>query len=362
MKRSVDRGEIGRARPVPPTALVLGALAAIFVILACSLSAPTPPPLNFPTLVLTPQASAPAPVPSGVPELPTAEGTLSAPTRGGHIAFTCQLYKLQASDQICLMNADGSGFRRLTTDDYKRHFYASIAPDGQSVVYVSNASGKTDPVGNVYYDIYEINLSTRETKQLTDELGILTAPEISPDGTQIVFTNSDGPHEAIWLMGRDGSNAHSVYGTNLVSAWDPTWSPDGTQILFASNAPGGAIQLFTMNPDGSDVRQVSNLPDLRGRSDWSGQGQMTTYSGQAWAREIVLFTPDDPVARQVSPSGGNGQGPSFSPDGNWIAFTGYYDHFLDANGCEIYVVRIDGTGLARLTDNAYCDWQPRWGP
>jgi hypothetical protein len=117
-----------------------------------------------------------------------------------------------------------------------------------------------------------------------------------------------------------------------------------------------------MNADGSSPRQVSNMPDLRGRSDWSVQNQITTYSGQPWKREVYVFSPQDPTPRQVSPSGGNGQGPTFSPDGNWIAFTAYYDRFQDINGCEIYIVRIDGSGLTRLTNNDYCDWQPRWGP
>jgi TolB protein len=163
-------------------------------------------------------------------------------------------------------------------------------------------------------------------------------------------------------MNHAGSNPRRIFGSDARSAWDPTWSPDGRQILFASTAAGGDIQLFTMNTDGSNAQQVSNLPDLRGRSDWSSKNEMTTYSGQPWAREVVLFTPGSPTASQVSPSGGNGQGPSFSPDGNWITFTAYYDHFMDANGCEIYIVRTDGTGLTRLTNNDYCDWQPRWGP
>jgi TolB protein len=355
-----------RSDPDPPSAqkrswprpLIAAVLGALFLSLGCSLFSPgpTPPPLIFPTLILA--------SPTTAPPLVTAQPTapLSPGPAGGKIAFTCQVFRLQSADQICIVNADGSGFRRLTTDDHHRHFYASIAPDGQSVVYVSNAAGKKDRLGNVYYDISEINLMTGENHQLTSELGILTAPEISPDGAQIVFTNSDGPHEAIWLMARDGSNAHRIYGSDTVSAWDPTWSPDGKQILFASNAPGGEIQLFIMNVDGSGARQVSSLPDLRGRSDWSSQNQITTYSGTSWAREIFVFTPDNPAATQVSPTGGNGQGPSFSPDGGWVAFTAYYDRFGDANGCEIYLVRIDGSGLTRLTDNDYCDWQPRWGP
>jgi tricorn protease len=66
--------------------------------------------------------------------------------------------------------------------------------------------------------------------------------------------------------------------------------------------------------------------------------------------------------RQLTPSGGNSQGPSFSPDGQWVVFTGYFDQYGDDHGCEIYIIRVDGTNLRRLTNNDYCDYQPRWGP
>ncbi len=72
--------------------------------------------------------------------------------------------------------------------------------------------------------------------------------------------------------------------------------------------------------------------------------------------------PDGSNARLLSPPGGNAQGASISPDSQWVAFTAYYDHPNDDHGCEIYIMRIDGTDLRRLTSNDYCDYQPRWGP
>ena len=272
----------------------------------------------------------------------------------GHIVFTCQVFKAQASNQICIISADGTGFRRLTTDSSRQHFYPSLAPDGKSVVY---AAFREENI----YEIYEMDLATGEPKQLTNKLGILNAPEISPNGKSIIFKRStvNNNKNAIWIMDRDGKNVENIARTAI--GWDPTWSPDGKYILFASDMDG-AVQLYTIRTNGKELHKISNLPAIRGRSDWSPDGQyIVTYSGESWKREVYIMNVDGTNARVLSPEGGNSQGPSFSPDGQWVTFTSYFDKFGDDHGCEIYIIRVDGTDLRRLTNNDYCDYQPRWG-
>jgi Tol biopolymer transport system component len=271
----------------------------------------------------------------------------------GHIVLTCQIFKYQSAEQICIMNADGSGYRRLTTEDGVRHYYPSLAPDGQSVVF---SQYREDNV----YEIYELTLADGKATRLTDRLGVLTGPEISPDGKSIIFmrwTVASNQYQ-IWLMDRSGGNPRQVFSG---TGWDPTWSPDGTRILFASDI-NGSNQLYIVNLDGTGLKKVSDLPALRGRSDWSPQDLIVTYSGDSWKRELYIMNSDGTNQHQVSPSGGNSQGPSFSPDGQWIAFTAYFDKLNDINGCEIYTIRKDGSDLRQLTNNDYCDYQPRWGP
>jgi TolB protein len=317
----------------------------LFLVLACTLPSDPPPALTIATLQAQASAIPTSPHPNvhpatAPPTVPAADGPR------GKIVYTCQV----AGNQLCLINADGTGFRQLTIDPVK-HWYASLAPDGGSVVYSAY-------VEDYVYEIYELDLTNGETKQLTSELGVLKAPEISPDGKSIVFgLGTREGAEQVWVMERSGTNPHKVYG----QGWDPTWSPDGLQILFASNKEG-AIQFYIINLDGSDLRRVTNFDSLRGRSDWSPDGAwMVTYNGEVWKREVFIFRPDFSDLRQLTPSGGNSQGPSFSPDGKWVTFTAYFDHYGDDLGCEIYILRVDGTDLRRLTDNAWCDYQPRWG-
>lgn len=348
----------------------VGALLLIFIY-GCNLpGASTPTPDLFSTLQastplgeLTPQIFG-TPQSTGEPSISTLTPTAipsdeipsPSPVDGlaGHIVFTCQIFKTQASNQICIMNADGTGFRRLTTDDTKQHFYPSLAPDGKSVLYSAFLEENN-------YEIYELDLADGSVNRLTNVYGVETAPEFSPDGKSLTYAkwNDSTQNFQIMIANRNGGNPAKIPGAH---GWDPTWSPDGKRILFASDMRG-LVQLYTVKPDGNNLAAITNLPAIRGRSDWSADGNyIVTYSGPAWNRELYIMNADGSASRQLTPSGGNSQGPSFSPDGKWVAFTAYFDNYGEDHGCEIYVIRIDGTDLRRLTNNDYCDYQPRWGP
>jgi TolB protein len=350
--------------------------ASLFFMLGCGLFTPAVSPT--PDLFATLQASTPSgfyspvmteavttpvfnfftPVPSPTSNPGSISTSIPSPSSSdqpaGHIVFTCQIYKVQAMNQVCIMNADGTGYQRLTSENNLQHYYPSLAPDGQSVVYAGFREANV-------YEIYELDLNDGSVDRLTNRIGILNAPEVSPNGRSIVFkrTNPNNGQNQIWIMDRNGENADNI---PQMFGWDPTWSPDGKRILFASDRDG-PVQLFTVNLQGRQLSRLTNLPSIRGRSDWSPDGQfIVTYSGEAWNREVYIMNADGSNVRQLIPSGGNSQGPSFSPDGKWVVFTAYFDHYGDDHGCEIYIIRTDGTDLRRLTDNDYCDYQPRWGP
>ncbi len=94
-----------------------------------------------------------------------------------------------------------------------------------------------------------------------------TQPAWSADGTQIVYTQAGLPVEAgggaaIFRMNADGS-AQTLVTDSQVTDRDGFWSPSGARIVFASqndlDGPSGLdLDLFTVNPDGSDVDQLTS--------------------------------------------------------------------------------------------------------
>jgi hypothetical protein len=142
-----------------------------------------PPTFDFNVATLTPISISTGEIPSPSP----ADGLT------GHIVFTCQIFKVQASNQICIMNADGTGFRRLTTNDSKQHFYPSLAPDGKSVLY--SAFLETDN-----YEIYELVLDSGSVNRLTNIYGVETAPEFSPNGSSLTYAKWNASTEHFQII------------------------------------------------------------------------------------------------------------------------------------------------------------------
>jgi len=259
----------------------------------------------------------------------------------GKIVFTCFI---DGFDNICIMDADGSNIQRLT-DAKATEFYASLSPDGTGIVFSSRRDGS--------FQIFSMQTDGGNLLRLSDIPGNLYAPEISPDGSHIVFTVEAGRSQ-IWVMDRDGSNPHPL--TDTGSNIDPTWSPDGSQIAFAS-VRSGSQQLWVMNSDGTSPRQVTDMADMGGRSSWSADGSsLAFYAGPRGDRNIYTINVNGTGLRKLT-QGGDNLGPSYAPDGDWIAFAS----FRDGNN-EIYIMRPDGSEQSCLTTTSRPDWQPRWGP
>lgn len=271
---------------------------------------------------------------------------LTADEPKGKIIFTCEI----EGSEVCMINADGSGWRRLT-DSKLANFNPSLAPDGKTAVYVVNYSD--------YTEIHELDVNSGETWQLTNFKKGVGAPEISPDNRSILF-HYRASNLQLWLMNRDGSNPYHLYSVSEKDVHDGTWSPDGSQILFALGK-GENNQLYIMNFGGGSPRLVNNTIDTRGRSDWSPLNLLAFDQGGPFAHEVFTMNPDGSALKQIT-SGSNAQGVSFSPDGKWLAFTAYTNVAgRDLNSCEIFIMRTDGSDVRQLTDNNYCDYQPRWG-
>jgi Tol biopolymer transport system component len=161
----------------------------------------------------------------------------------------------------------------------------TVSPDGRFVIFTSTRSGDLE--------LYRYEVATGEILQLTDELGYDGGAFFSPDGSKI-----------LWRASRPTGAAADRY----------------RELLTQNAVQPGAMNLYVANADGSDARQITDLP------------------GANWA-------------------------PFFHPSGEKILFSTNH-HTMASGGREfdLFLVNLDGTGLQRVTHSGTFDAFPMFSP
>jgi TolB protein len=248
-------------------------------------------------------------------------------------------------DQQYVMRADGSDVRKISAegkttcgffyDNDRRVFFASthhadtacpVRPD-PSAGYVWGL----DP-----FDIYTSNPDGTDLRRLTN-YGTYTAEGIlSPDGRTIVFTSLKDGDLDIYTMDVDGSNVKQLTFTEGYDG-GPWWSPDGTKIVYRAHHP-------------RDSAELAEYRDLLSR-------QMIRPSKV----ELWVMNADGSEQRQITQLGGANFGPSWTPDGRQIIFSSNHQNPRSRN-FDLFVVNLDGTGLEQVTFHPEFDGFPMFSP
>ncbi len=198
------------------------------------------------------------------------------------------------NNEMFFINPEGTGEIQLT-DHPLRDGHAKFSRDGNTIIF--NAQRHDDGTHELKnYEIYttpmpksgeviEANKMTR----LTDWPEWDTYPSLSPDGQKVlwrrILPDTTAPRKynsEIFIMNRDGSEIKNLSKSKYFDGY-PEWSPDGSHIVFASNRHGVArfhLQLFVMKADGSEIRQITNNePDEEDvRPAWSPDGKRIVFN------------------------------------------------------------------------------------
>jgi Tol biopolymer transport system component len=257
------------------------------------------------------------------------------------------------------------------------------SPDGRELAFASvnaeDSAAEGRPSGSFssgtsssLSDLYVVNVDSGTLRRLSS--GRQTNDPAWAPGPQIVYSSLVQSRWELFIVDPGGSQRQLTDGGAGVNRRS-SWSPDGKEIAFFRDAGGLQPRLNAIRPDGTGLRQLSNLPIDFGRGDqpaWSPDGSMIAVStslnghldvvtGNKPGRDLYVVAADGSGERRLTQSAERGvadRGPTWSPDGTQLAFESYDRE--KASESALYTVNTDGRCEMRVS--AVGGWRPVWQP
>ncbi len=250
-------------------------------------------------------------------------------------------------DQIFTIGVDGSDLRRVS-DGSGRTTCAYFYPDGEQILFASTHRASPD---------------------------CPPEPDFSHGYTWALYDGYD-----IFRARADGSGAEPLAPAPGYDA-EATISPVGDRIVFTSTRDGD-LELYSMRLDGSDVKRLTHEVGYDGGAFYSRDGKRIVYRcyhpadpkevedyqellAQGLIRpgklEIWVMDADGSNKRQVTALGAASFGPFFHPSGEKIIFSSNWGQ-ADRREFELFLVNVDGSGLEQVTHSPAFDGFPMWAP
>ena len=256
---------------------------------------------------------------------------------GDRLIFQSTWPGVSECDQMYTMNLDGSDLQLVSTGQGRTtcgyHF------PGQDVLLFSSThhiSEQCPPVpdrsqgyvwGLFEYDMFTRDLTTGVVSQLTDVPGYDAEATISADGSTIVFTSLRSGDLEIWAMDADGSDPRQLTD-DLGYEGGAFFSADGSQIVYRAFHPRDEEEL-------ADYENLLSQNLVRG-------GRL----------EVFVMDRDGSNKRQVTDNGASNFAPYFHPNGEQIMFS---SNLGDPTGrtFQLHMINVDGTGLRQVTNDGF---------
>jgi TolB protein len=167
------------------------------------------------------------------------------------------------------------------------------SPDGKRIAFCLTEGPNTD--------IWVMNADGSGAKRLTRDPAIDVSPSWSPDGTKIAFTSDRAGTPQIYVMSADGSGVRRLTFQGNYNQ-TPTWSPRGDAIAFTARDERKVFDLFWVTPDKGVISRItqdqgrtneepSYAPNGRllvFRTDRSGFGQLVVSDPRGNRQSVIL--------------------------------------------------------------------------
>jgi TolB protein len=220
----------------------------------------------------------------------------------------------------------------------------------------------------------------------------------SGNGKKLIFQSTRDPYQCdqIFTMNLDGSDVHLV-STGKGRTTCSYFFPNGKKILYSSTHLGDAacppkpdyskgyvwgvyssFDIFTANPDGSDLKQLTTTPGYDAEATFSTNGKKIVFTSlRNGDLDIYSMDADGKHVKQLTHELGYDGGPFFSPDGKWIVYRAHHpkpgqetddyvsllkQNLIRPTYLELWMMKADGSQKRQITNLGAASFAPSFFP
>lgn len=247
--------------------------------------------------------------------------------------------------EIYICDFDGKNVEQLTS--YKNiTLFPRWSPQGDSIVFSSFKDGL--PM------IYLMDISTGSSHVITGKDGSnIAGAAWLPSSDKLAVTLRKSGNPDVFTVDLQGKALQQLT-THWAIDGSPTFSPDGTRMAFVSNRSGNPQIYIKDLTSGNEERITFDLKYCTSPT-WS-QSNKIAFSVMADNRiDIYTINPDGSGMKRLTEDSGNNEDPCWSPDGRYIVFSSSRD-----GGKHLYIMNSNGQNQTRLTFLKGEDTAPSW--
>lgn len=265
--------------------------------------------------------------------------------------------------EIFIMDWNGSNKKQIS-------FHRSISlspswsPKGLNLAYSAFVYRKKSRSRQAHIFIYD--LLKKKAKALGSYYGTNLGSDFFPSGKDMVISaaSSFGGLDIFKLSLKNNRSYPILLGPKGAINVEPDIHPNGRKIAFSSDR-GGKVSLYEMDIYGEKIKKLISVGKYNSSPNWSPDGKYIAFSGYSKKRfDIFLYDVAKGViarrltsAKKSNGKWSNNEYPSFSPDGKKIVFSS--DRFKYT---QLFIVNADGTNLQQITFDKYDYKSPKWSP
>jgi TolB protein len=251
---------------------------------------------------------------------------------------------------------DDAGARKVAQEfaaDILKEF-GGISLMGTKIYYVSDRSG--------HKEIWSMDYDGSNQKQFTHYGSISTFPCVSPDGTKIAFTSYVHGRPEIFVHSLVSGNKLPYYNQHSSMNAASDFTGDSNHLLIYSTASGGYSQIFETNIDGGNLQRLTyaNSIAVEAKINPKDGSSMVFVSDRGGLPQLYTMSVDGVNVQRLTNGEGEAVNPSWSPDGQHIAFA-WTKGFAPGN-YNIFVMDVASREITQLTHEEGRNENPSWAP